>query len=399
MEWIDQNGNLVATIFIAFGGLFIAGLAVQWLGQRTALPRVSLLICLGVIVGPTGFDLVSDIAKQTFPWISHLTLAMVGFLLGGKLHRKLLRAQGRIILSLSLWISLITWLVVTLVVGLLSQSWGLAILLGAIATATDPAATYDVIDETKQQSSFADALTGIVALDDIWGLIIFSLSLIGAGFLLDSSVHGAAHGLWELFGSLALGIGIGMPVAFLSGRLSDGEPLLIEALGAVLLCSGLAEIVGVSHLLACMTMGVVVTNLSRHHNRPFHAIQKIEWPFMLLFFVLAGASLELNGWATLGIVGTGYIGARVLGRLAGGWICSVRQRWPNRRGIDLGLALLPQAGVAIGIALAASQLFPQFAKTLLTTAIVATVIFELIGPYLARGALLRHQSDAQEVNS
>ena len=389
MDWIHQDSDLLAIVFITLGSLLIAGLAASWLGKRTAIPRVSLLIGLGILAGPTGFDLVSEVARHTFPWISQITLAVVGFILGGKLHRNLLRRQGRIIMSLSLWVSFITWLAVVMLVGIVTGEWALAFLMGAIATATDPAATYDVINESGEHTSFTDELGGIVALDDIWGLILFSLSLIFASFMLNTSAEGMLHGLWELVGSIGLGIVVGVPVAWLTGRSSDGEPLLIEALAAVLLCSGLAELINVSHLLACMTMGVVVTNLAHHHSRPFHAISQIEWPFMLLFFVLAGASLELEGLRQVGWIGLGYIAARVIGRLLGGWVCSLRQDWPAASGFNLGLALLPQAGVAIGIALSASQLFPQYASILLPTAIAATVVFELVGPPLARRSLNR----------
>jgi Kef-type K+ transport system membrane component KefB len=365
----------------------ILGLAAQWLGQKSSIPRVTLLIGLGILAGPSGADLVSGVAQQIFPWISHITLALVGFLLGGKLHLRFLRRQGRAILSSSLWITLVTWLCVTLACGLLTGDWPLALLFGAVATATDPAATQDVIHESGEENLFTDRLLGIVSLDDVWGLLIFSLSVSLAGFMLSTGPGAALIGLWELAGALLLGVGLGLPVAWLTARSSDGEPLLIEALGAVLLCVGLAETLEVSYLLSCIVMGAVVTNAARHHNRPFHAIEQIEWPFMMLFFILAGASLDIGAVAQLGALGAAYIAARILGRLLGGMFCSRRQHWPLSEGAALGSALLPQAGVAIGIALIGSQAFPAYADQLLTTAIAGTVIFELIGPPLTRRSL------------
>ena len=150
----------LALSFTTLGGLMIVGLAAQWLGQKTAIPRVSLLIGLGILVGPTGADLVSEVAQKTFPWISHITLALVGFLLGGKLHIRFLRRQGQAILSSSLWITLVTWVCVTLACGWLTGDWPLALLFGAIATATDPAATQDVIHESGKENIFTDRLLG-----------------------------------------------------------------------------------------------------------------------------------------------------------------------------------------------------------------------------------------------
>lgn len=374
----------LAAIFASLGGLMIAGLAAQWLGSRTAIPRVTLLICLGVAVGPSGLDFVTCVARDTFPWITHITLAMVGFLLGGKLHIKLMRRQGQAIFTSSVWVTLTTWAIVTVACALVSGNWVLGLMLGSIATATDPAATHDVIRESGIDNDFTDRLIGIVSLDDIWGLLVFCISVAMAGFLFESNLDVAIQGLWELFGAIVLGVALGMPVAWLTGRFSKGEPVLIEALGAVLLCAGLASMLHVSYLLACIVMGATVTNMAKHHKRPFHAIEQIEWPFMMLFFILAGASLDLAAVLHLGWLGVAYVLARIVGRGAGGLVCSARQGWSAREGLWLGEALLPQAGVAIGIALIASQAFPALAEPLLATALAGTIIFEILGPALTR---------------
>jgi len=383
------GGTELAITFSTLGGLLIAGLAAQWLGYRTAVPRVTLLICLGIAAGPGGADLITDVAQRTFPWITHITLAMVGFLLGGKLHIKFLRRQGQAIFSSSIWITLSTWALVTLLCGLASGNWLLSLMLGAIATATDPAATQDVIHESGRDNDFTDRLLGIVSLDDVWGLLVFCLSIAMAGMLFGAGSDTALQGLWELAGAISLGVALGLPVSWLTGRFSKGEPVLIEALGAVLLCAGLAAAMHVSYLLACIVMGATVTNLAKHHKRPFHAIEQIEWPFMMLFFILAGASLDIGAVVQLGWLGGAYIVARVLGRGVGGLLCSWRQGWTARQGLWLGQALLPQAGVAIGIALIAAQAFPQLAEPLLATALAGTIVFELLGPPLTRHGLER----------
>ncbi|NNL86011.1 MAG: cation:proton antiporter, partial [Myxococcales bacterium] len=159
-----------------------------------------------------------------------------------------------------------------------------------------------------------------------------------------------------------------------------------EALGGVLLCGGLSLLLEVSFLLSTMTMGIVVANVAHHHRRPFRAIAGIEWPFMVLFFLLSGASIaaeDLAGAATLTIA---YIVLRVMGRVAGGWLGS---RWSGRPlwSTVIGFALLPQAGIAIGMALMASQRLPDLDGTLLTAVVAATIFFELVGPVLTRYSL------------
>jgi Kef-type K+ transport system membrane component KefB len=157
----------------------------------------------------------------------------------------------------------------------------------------------------------------------------------------------------------------------------------------VFLCGGLAIWLEVSFLLASVTLGTTVANLARHHTRPFHAIEGIEWPFMILFFVLAGASLAVEALSHAGAWLAGYVVLRIVGRIAGSWLGGALrpaepavQRW-------MGIALLPQAGVALGMALVAAQRFPEVGEAILPVVVAATVLFELLGPVSTRYALER----------
>jgi Kef-type K+ transport system membrane component KefB len=138
-----------------------------------------------------------------------------------------------------------------------------------------------------------------------------------------------------------------------------------------------------------MVLGAVVANLAKHHRRPFRVIEGIEWPFLILFFLLAGAALHVQALAQAGALVAAYIGLRVAGLILGarlsGWLGGVDptvHRW-------IGLALLPQAGVAIGMALLAGQRFPEIRDLLLPVVLGSTVVFELVGPVITRWALGR----------
>jgi Kef-type K+ transport system membrane component KefB len=168
-----------------------------------------------------------------------------------------------------------------------------------------------------------------------------------------------------------------------------GEPSQAEALGLVMLCAGGAVWLDVSYILAAMVLGAVVANRASHHNRPFRAIEGIEWPFLILFFLLAGAALHLEALAQAGMLAVAYIGLRIAGRILG-------TRLGGRlSGADpavrhwMGLALLPQAGVAIGMALLAGQRFPEINDIVLPVVLGSTVIFELVGPVVTRWTLAR----------
>jgi len=272
----------------------------------------------------------------------------------------------------------------------------MALLLAGIAPATAPAATYDIVHESGASGEFVDTLLSIVAVDDVWGLLIFVLMVAVAGIIGGeaSIVAGIVSSFIDIGGSVALGVALGAPMAYLTGRIRRGEPMLAEALGFVLLGAGIAAWFDLLAIVTAMTMGIMVASLASHHERPFHAIEGIEWPFMVLFFVLAGASLEVDALLLAGGLTLIYVLARFCGIYAGTRLGSrivgappVLQKW-------LGLALLPQAGVAIGMSLVAAQKFPETASVVLTVVVASTVVLETIGPIFTRLAI-RNAASAQ----
>lgn len=378
-------------LFLTLAAFFLLGLGARWLGLKTSVPQVTLLILLGVGIGPSGLDLFRDQREQWFPIVSDAALVMLGFLIGGSLTLEAFREHGKRMVWLSIGIALGALVLVLTGLLALGQGFTIALLLAGVAAATDPAATTAVLMEKgKHRTPFGKCLTGIVAIDDAWGLLIFSICLVIASGV--QGGNGASllwEGLWEIGGALLLGGAIGLPMAFLTGRIRHGEPTLVEALGLVFLCAGLALKLQVSHLLAAIVMGAMVANLARHHNRPFRAIEGIEWPFLILFFILAGASLEMTALVTGGALTLAYIGLRVAGKVAGGWLTGLALGEGGRSGGWTGLALLPQAGVAVAMALTGKQNFPEHGELLLTVALASTVVFELLGPLATRLALTR----------
>ena len=316
---------------------------------------------------------------------------MIGFLLGGLLSKRNLQKLGRQVFSISLVAALIPGVMVFLGLLLLGTNLEVAFLLAGIATSTAPAATIDVVHEMKARGRFTQTLLGVVALDDAWGLIIFSLMLIAAGVYAGDTaiIPLLLAGAWEIAGAVLVGVGLGIPAAFLTGRIRSGEPTLVEAIGVIFLCGGVSIALDVSLLLAVMAMGATIVNLAKHHKRPFHAIEHIEWPFMILFFVLAGASFHIDALLQMGIVGIAYVLLRCMGKLSGAWLGAVISNAPDAIRNWIGIALMPQAGVALGMALIASQRFPDTGAFVLSVVIGAVVIFELFGPILTRIALLR----------
>ncbi|MCG2581791.1 MAG: cation:proton antiporter [Marinobacter sp.] len=382
-----------ATDLLLIGGTMLLALTAHGLGQRIHIPRVTLLLLLGALAGPELFDLLPPDADAHFGFITQLTLAMVGFLLGERMSVKDL-AEGRQALIVSLVVTLVTAIFVAGAVWLVTRNLPASLLLGAIATATAPAATLDVLREAGANGPLTRMIYQVVAIDDAWGAILFSVCLVSAELLLGNGGTGLGSlgiGVVEVGGSLVLGIVLGLPMAWLTGRIKPGEPMLLESAGFVFVAAGLAGILGFSYLLTCMTLGIVVANRAHHHIRPFRSIEGVSEPFLALFFFMAGYQLEWSMLPTLGALGLAYVGARVAGRLAGGHIGGYLAGSPPHNRRRIGACLMPQAGIALGLALVATERLPELTY-ILPLVIGATVIFELVGPPLTL-IQLRHAGE------
>ena len=381
--------NDVSTILISLGGIFLLGMVTDMLGRKTSLPRVTLLLLFGVIIGKEALDLIPVSLTSQFELITDVALLMVGFLLGGRLTISSFKHHGKSVIIMSISEVLLACSIVASGLYLLGVSLDLAILFGCIAAATAPAATIDVVIECQCESNFSNKLLSIVALDDAWGLILFSIGIASISMLngTGDSTDSLINVVHDIGGAIFLGVLIGLPAAYITGRIKSGQPILTEALGLVFLCGGLAIWLEVSFLISSMVMGAVVANLAKHHEYPFHAIEGIEWPFMVIFFIVAGASLDLAILSQVGLIGLFYILLRSIGKTLGGYVGASLAGADAKTKYWMGPALLPQAGAAMGMALVAANQFPQHQQTLLTIIISATIVFEVIGPVFTRIAL------------
>ncbi len=388
---MESSSQFILTI----GGILLLGVLTSTLASRTFLPRVTLLLIFGIIIGKDMLDLVPQAFSERFDIIANMTLLMVGFLLGGRLTKDSLRESAREVLWISISVALVTAVIVCLGLISIGVSKEISIILGCIASATAPAAVLDVVSEAGIKSKFSNLLLIIVALDDAWALILFSLGMSVVRIL--NGFGGETYFLLmaakEIGGAVILGVLIGLPAAYLTGRIKPGGPALTEAVGIVFICGGLAIWLGVSYLIASIVMGAVIANFARHHEYPFHAIEGIEWSFMVIFFVLAGASLELSTLKDIGLIGATYIICRGIGKYLGARIGSRISRAGTATKNWMGVALLPQAGVAIGMALVASNQLPEYRQVLLSIVISSTVLFEIVGPVFTRLAIQRTKNN------
>lgn len=376
---------------VAIGMALLAGYVAHVIGRRAHVPRVTLLLLLGVVVGPHGLDLVPEAISDWFPVAAQLALSVVGFMLGERFLGRRLHETGKLVLVVSIAESI--GAVVAVLVGLLALGTPpvAAILLAGIAAASAPAATMDVIREVRAKGRLTDTVLAVVAIDDAYAIILFSLLLAvaqavsGDGFTWLILLTGA----WELAGAALLGVAVAVPMSWVTGRVRPGELTLLEALGFVFLCGGLASLLGLSYLFACMVLGAAVANLARHHTRPFHAIEGVSQPFLVMFFLLAGFQFDLSTFAAIGLTGTGYVIFRSVGKIVGAYAGAKLAGAPPNVSKHVGWCLLPQAGVALGLGLLAAERFPELGGAILSLLVGTTFLFEVAGPIAARVSLKR----------
>lgn len=382
----------IAPILLTFGGLFLLGLLADLLGRHTPLPRVTLLILSGLLIGPEAFNWLPDFVGQWFPVLTDIALAMIGFMLGQNLSRRKLAEMGRPIIGISVSVMLATAVLMFFGTWLLGVPIEMALILAGIAPATAPAPVMDVVKESGAKGPLTDTLLGVVAIDDAWGMLLFSVLLVVAVIVTGNghTAEALQDGIWEVFGALLLGGALGFPMAYITSHIYPGKASQAEVLGLVLVCAGLAEWMGVSYILSAMMMGTMVANFAKHHrHRPFAEIEMFEWPLLILFFLLAGASLSLQALLTVGWIGVGYIVFRLLGRIIGSHWGAKWAKCSNKDFAWMGLAMLPHAGIPIGMALVAVKQFPDFKEPILAVILGATVVFELLGPVTTRWILKR----------
>lgn len=387
MEQLHTSGWPLLVV----GGFLLAGYLAHTVGQRAHVPRVTLLLLIGLAAGPHGLHLVPETLSQWFPTASQLALSIVGFLLGEQFLGPTLRRTGRLVLTIAAAETVLTALVVLVTLLLMGAPTMLAFALSGVSAATDPAATFDVVRESGAEGPVSDVALAVVAIDDVFGILVFSLVLTVAEVVTSGAASSGAmfDAAWEILGAILVGTVVGFPMAWLTGRIRQGELMVIEGLGFVWLCGGIASVVGASYLLACTVAGTIVANRARHHTRPFHAIRGVSQPFMITFFLLAGFAFDPGTLQTLGAVGAAYVLSRSVGKITGGTFGALIAGAPRTVKRHIGTCLLPQAGVAIGLGLLAAERMPKYGPGLLSLLVGTTVLFELFGPLATRGSLAR----------
>lgn len=395
-------------ILVYLGLLLLLSYLAGELASYCKAPRVTGYLIMGMLVGPSVLGLFPrNLVQKDLSLVTHIALGVIAFSIGGSLNLGKIKRLGRQILTIAANEAGAAFLLVTLVLCLgfwlmpgmegdfLSVYFPLALVVGALSAATAPAATLAIIHEYQAQGPLTTTVLGVVALDDALAIFFFSF----ASAIAHSLTQG--HDLsWQalllspalaLLASFAIGAIPAMVLSKLMRFVTRRAAVLGVMLGSILLVSGLALSLGVSPLLAAMALGFVVTNLAGRQEDIFNIIEGIEEPLFGMFFILAGAHLDLAVMTTAGGLALLIILGRFSGKLIGSRIGAWSSNAPQVVGRYLGFALLPKAGVTVGLVLVARDIFgPTPAAELMVNAVLGSVIInELLAPFGVRFALFR----------
>lgn len=326
-------------------------------------------------------------------FVSNFVLGIIAFSLGANFTIKSIKASGSPVIWISLLEASFASILVTLVLITYAVLRNTAIppsfVLGAAAAATAPAATVMIIREYRARGAVTEMLLRVVAIDDAWCLILSAFGIMLASALVSGSANFTIilSSLAHVLLSVVLGGLLGVGLHYFSKFVRNKEELLIITHGFILSVVGLSIQLHLSPLLTSMISGVVIANISNRSTPYFESLRKVDMALFLAFFILVGANLEIGMVPQVGIVGLLYIVSRVIGKFVGVAVGARISRVDPRIGKYLAWGLVPQAGVALGVALSAKALYPAYGTMIFTTITATTVVYELIGPLCTKYGL------------
>ena len=370
------------------------------------VPEVTGYILAGIVVGPSVLGWINDQNLTGLSILSEIALGLILFSIGSIFQIDRFRRISGSVLRITVADALLVAALITLGMIALGQSWELALLLGVVSMETAAASTMMVLRELNAEGEFTETLTGVIAVNNVLCLSTFLvlttvLQMTGhLGEFAAGSVYGLVYlFFWQLFGSAALGYLVGLLLAAWATKVAEHGETLILLIGCVLLCIGLALLLNLSPLVVSLALGATVANFSQNRGRLAQVQSRTDPPFYALFFVLAGAHLNLGMLKTLGMVGVAYVVLRAAGKLLGARLGARGTALPANIRSNIGYAMLAHAGLAIGLVLALATQFPEIGERLSTIVLAAILLYEIVGPIFARWTVLRMgESRAREVS-
>ena len=381
-------------------------LAVSFLGsklfQRLGIPQVVGFIVMGVLLGSSFLNVIPLELTEELIFISQIALGLIGFDMGSHLRFGELRRMGRSIAFILFFEAVGTFVLVTVGIYAITQSLHTALIFGALSSATAPAATVDVLAEYDAKGPLTTTLLAVVGMDDALALMLYSIAAVLAETLLAGSgtpslAQMVGLPLIEIGGSIGLGLALAVLLNLILRRMKQQHDAMAISIGFVLLGVGLAQALGFSLILTTMIMGMTIVNRSPEHGRHIRfTIEQAGPVIYVLFFTLIGARFQIALLPAMGLIGIAYVALRSSGKFIGAWVGGTLGGAEPAVRNNLGLGLLSQAGVAIGLALESASRFSAYGEEgkalgdLIIGVITATTfVVQIAGPIRVKLAISR----------
>lgn len=386
-------------ILFTLGIIMALGLAGGRLFERFGIPQVVGYIVIGVVIGDSVLHFLSVKTLDDLSPLTSIALAFIGFMVGGELKYSLFQKYGKQFLSILLSEGLLAMLFVSILTIVITKNIPLGILLGALSSATAPAATVDVLWEYRSKGPLTSTILAIVALDDGLALILYGFAFAFANALVTGGGLSIKimliQPLIEIFGSLLLGVLISLIIDQVLRWIKTRDDQLVINVTAIVLASGIAKHFDLSLILTNMAVGLTLTNLHPDRNESnFEVVKEFVPPIYIIFFLFVGARLQLGLLPSMGILGIVYVLGRTIGKWAGAFLGATVSGAPLTVKKYLGFALFSQAGVAIGLALDIYQHFGKFGSagehlghTVINVIAATTLLVQIIGPLSVKFAI------------
>lgn len=393
-----QSTSPVSVVVLSIAIILAAGFLATRVTKLLKLPNVTAYVVAGMIIGPFCLKAVPQKIIDGSAFVSDVALAFIAFSAGEFFRFSSFKGKGKqlIIITVleSLTASLFVFILTYFVLGL---GMAFSLVLSALASATAPASTLMTIRQTGAKGDFVDTLISVVALDDVVSLLAFSVAISVATASVVGSVDAKTVAMPIVYNVLMiiLGVVMGFALKLLMAKRSTDNRLIVSVALLFTVC-GAGAALGVSPLMACMVMGAVYINVS-DDDRLFKQLNYFSPPFLLVFFVRSGMSFRLDtlfdsssevAGVPLLVIGCLYFFVRIIGKYAGALVgCKICKK-PKKTTYSMGLALIPQAGVAIGLSeLAARTIGGDTGVVIQTVIMSSSILYELIGPAMAKLAL------------
>ncbi|MGO5093824.1 cation:proton antiporter [Clostridium sporogenes] len=386
--------------FIGVGIALIVGVLFGKIMNRFKIPAVAGYIIAGLVLGVSGFNLENSIMIEKLSFIGDFALGIIAFNIGSELEVSVIKKLGKPIFIIAFFEATLAFAAVTIITLILGEKIYTALILGAVASATAPAATVMVLKEMKAKGPLTTTLLGVVAVDDAICLMIYSVaSSLAKVFIANKSISAYSiivPPLLEIFFSLLAGFVLGTILIYILNKCSRDSEIQTLTLGAIIILTGLCIKFNLSSLLASMCLGITVANLSAHSNEVFSTIENFASPVITAFFVLAGARLDIRMIPKIGILGICYLVFRMIGKVSGAYLGAAISKAPETVRKYIGYGLFSQIGVAVGLAIIVSREFKGTGLDIkvLTILLATTIITEIIGPLSTKTAIIK----AKEAN-